>query len=82
MNRGGNRPDQVLKGLSLVYDKFLRPEPSLSKAFILVRSDLFKSLVWSDNLFKSFLHIKSLIFLHGKGETLIGFHHEEERIYA
>jgi len=27
--RGGNRPGQVLKGLSLAYDEFLRPESSL-----------------------------------------------------
>ena len=40
-------------GLSLAY--------SLSKTFILARPGLFKSLVWFDSLFKSFLRIKSLI---------------------
>lgn len=55
---------------------------SLSKTFSLTQPALFKSLVWLDSLFKSFVHIKSLIFLHGKGgEELVGFHHEK-KIYA
>lgn len=29
MGRGGNRPDQTLKDLSLAYDEFFRPEPGL-----------------------------------------------------
>jgi len=60
-SRGGNRPGHALKGMSLTYEFFYKPQSGLlayHRPFFLARADLFKSLDWPESLLTGLLYIK------------------------